>query len=35
MLASQMNEMVHQGQLANGCLIQLNEFLCQIMQGKK
>ena len=35
MLASQLNDTVKQGAITNLCLIQLNEYLCNTMQGKR
>ena len=35
MLASQLNDFVKSGELTNGCLIQLNEYLPQLMGGKR
>lgn len=35
MLASQLNDFVKNGEVINGCLLKLNEYLPQIMQGKR
>lgn len=35
MLASQLNDVVKNGEVVNGCLLRLNEYLSQVMQGKR
>ena len=34
MLASQLNDLVRSGELVNGTVLRLNEYLNQVMQGK-
>ena len=35
MLATQMNPMVKSGQLQKGSIVQLNEFICNLIQNRK
>lgn len=35
MLATQMNPMVKSGQLQKGSVVQLNEFICNLIQNRK
>lgn len=35
MLATQMNETVREGKLAKGSIVQLNEFICNTIQGRR